>query len=94
MSKNRRLISGFILKSLLISFSAIFVFACGSAETEVVEVIKEVPVEKEVIKEVEVEKVIIEEKAGETIVKEVIVEKPVTVEVVTSNGVPVISPVE
>ena len=51
-----------------------FVIACGGTTTEtivekeIVEVIKEVPVEKEVIKEVEVEKVVVEEKE---VIKEV-----------------------
>ena len=51
------------LKYFALLVPAIFIFACAG-ETEIVEVIKEVPVEKEVIKEVEVEKIIIEEKEG------------------------------
>jgi ABC-type transport system substrate-binding protein len=52
----------------------VVVAACGAAETKVVEVIKEVPVEKQVIKEVIVEKEVVVEKV---VVKEVPVEKVV-----------------
>ena len=61
-----------------------FVIACGGTTTEtivekeIVEVVKEVPVEKEVIKEVEVEKVVVEEKE---VIKEVEVVKKEIVEV-------------
>ena len=83
MSFHRKALLNYVLKSSLVSLLLVFVFACGSAETEVVEVIKEVPVEKEIIKEVEVEKIVVEEKE---VVKEVIIEKEgetKTVEVVT-----------
>ncbi len=83
MSFHRKALLNYVLKSSLVSLLLVFFFACGSAETEVVEVIKEVPVEKEIIKEVEVEKIVVEEKE---VVKEVIIEKEgetKTVEVVT-----------
>ena len=62
--------------------------ACQSGEAEVVEVIKEVPVEKEVIKEVEVVREVVVEKE---VVKEVPVEKVVVQEVekvVVATAVP------
>ena len=83
------------LRFTLITAIATFAFllaACGAAETEIVEVIKEVVVEKEVIKTVEVpgETVVVEKEViktvevpGETVIKEVtkIVEVPVEVTV-------------
>ena len=60
--------------AVVVTALLVVVAACGAAETEVVEVIKEVPVEKEVIKEVIVEKEVVVEKV---VVKEVPVEKVV-----------------
>ncbi len=71
---NSKVMGLFLVTSL---FS--FVIACGGGTTtetiieeKIVEVVKEVPVEKEVIKEVQVEKVVIEEKE---VIKEVEVVK-------------------
>jgi peptide/nickel transport system substrate-binding protein len=60
--------------AVVVTALLVVVAACGAAETEVVEVVKEVPVEKEVIKEVIVEKEVVVEKV---VVKEVPVEKVV-----------------
>jgi len=62
----------------------LLVAACGAAETEVVEVVKEVVVEKEVVKEVVVEKIVEVE-----VIKEVPVEKQVIVEKEVVKEVPV-----
>lgn len=77
---NSKVMGLFLVTSL---FS--FVIACGGGTTtetiieeKIVEVVKEVPVEKEVIKEVQVEKVVIEEKE---VIKEVEVVKTQLVEV-------------
>ena len=63
------------IKITLISMLGMFAFfACYNAETEVIEVEKQVVVEKEVIKEVEV--------PGETVITEVVkeIEVPVIIE--------------
>ena len=78
---NSKVMGLFLVTSL---FS--FVIACGGGTTttetiveeKIVEVVKEVPVEREVIKEVQVEKVIVEEKE---VIKEVEVVKTELVEV-------------
>ena len=75
ISKVRVLMTAYLAVFTLIS--AVVFVGCTTAETEVVEVVKEVVVEKEVVKEVEV--------PGATVIKEVVkeVEVPVTqVEVV------------
>jgi len=67
----------FTLFTAIVTF-AFLLAACGSAETEVVEVIKEVVVEKEVVKTVEV--------PGETVIKEVIKTVEVIKEVVVETA--------
>ena len=70
ISKVRVLMTAYLAVFTLVS--AVVFVGCTTAETEVVEVIKEVVVEKEVVKEVEV--------PGATVIKEVVkeVEIPVT----------------
>ena len=70
ISKVRVLMASYLAVFTLVS--AVVFVGCTTAETEVVEVIKEVVVEKEVVKEVEV--------PGATVIKEVVkeVEIPVT----------------
>jgi len=68
-------------------FSLMFVVACAAGETEIVEVIKEVVVEKEVIREIQLpaETIVVEKE----VVIEVPVEKIVTVEKIVIKEVPV-----
>ena len=64
ISKVRVLMAAYLAVFTLVS--AVVFVGCTTAETEVVEVIKEVVVEKEVVKEVEV--------PGATVIKEVVKE--------------------